>query len=1009
MSDQALDFQTIILSLQNFWSEKGCLIWQPYYTQVGAGTYNPATFLRVLGPEPWNVGYVEPSIRPDDGRYGDNPYRLQQHYQFQVILKPDPGNPQEIYLQSLQALGIEPAKHDIRFVEDNWVSPALGAWGLGWEVWLDGQEITQYTYFQQAGGIELEPVSVELTYGLERIAMALQGNYHFRKIRWNEAFTYGDVNYLGEKEHSTYYFDVANVESLRKMYDLFEKEAKNALEKGLVLPAHDYVLKCSHTFNILDTRGAVGVTERQALFGRMRDLSRLVAQAYLQQREELGFPWMEKPTLVQVLEKEKKSKQPALIVSNKSGVKEPQTFLLEVGTEDLPAGDLQSALQQLEEKLPALLTDLRLAHGDIQVLGTPRRLVVQIYELAVKQTDSEQLVKGPPAKAAFDAQGKATKAAEGFAKSKGLAVEDLQIKEIDGGEYATAVVKESGAAVFDVLPQALQSLLGELRFEKSMRWNESGVRFSRPVRWLLALFGKEVMEFAFAGLQAGRTTRGLRFSEPEYFEVIDAEAYFGFLKKQGILIDPAARKEAIRGQVQDLLASLKANPDLDEDLLDEVTNLVEAPTALLGNFEEKHLQLPREVLVGVMKKHQRYFPVQQDTKKLLPYFVTIRNGGKKHLQTVARGNEEVIEARFADAAFFIQEDLKKPLDAYLPKLDTLIFHLKLGSMLDKSKRIEQITNALVNMLAVEKEAAKTTLRAASLCKADLVTNMVVEMTALQGIMGRYYAIKSGESEAVATAIEEHYQPRLADDSAPSGQAGLLVGLADRLDSLVGLFAVGMAPSGSKDPFGLRRAAIGLVQNLIAWKMGFDLCQGIQIAAQALKKTPKVSPQSQEETLAFITARLENFLLEDNLRHDVVAAAIGGQGQNPYRAYLAAQELAEWVQRKDWPEILAAYARCVRITREFKEVFAVDKKLLREKEEQALYQAVLEVKASLGNTHSVDNLLKQFLPLIPAINAFFDKVLVMTEEEKLRKNRLGLVQMISALANGIADLSKLEGF
>ena len=290
--NKGLDFQSIIMKLQDFWASKDCLIWQPYYSQVGAGTMNPATFLRVLGPEPWKVAYVEPSIRPDDGRYGDNPNRLQKHYQFQVILKPDPGNPQEIYLDSLQAIGVDPKKHDIRFVEDNWQQPAIGAWGLGWEVWLDGQEITQFTYFQQCGGIELDPVSVELTYGLERIAMALQGVRHFKDIQWSPERTYGDVNLMGEKEHSAYYFDVADVDSMRKMYEMYEREAERAIEAGLVLPAHDYVLKTSHTFNILDTRGAVGVTERQALFGRTRDLARRVAEAYVEQRQTVEFPWL---------------------------------------------------------------------------------------------------------------------------------------------------------------------------------------------------------------------------------------------------------------------------------------------------------------------------------------------------------------------------------------------------------------------------------------------------------------------------------------------------------------------------------------------------------------------------------------------------------------------------------------------------------------------------------------------------------------------------------------------
>ncbi len=287
-----LDFQSMILTLQHFWAEQGCLIWQPYYQQVGAGTLNPATALRVLGPEPWNVAYVEPTIRPDDGRYGENPNRMQMHYQFQVILKPDPGDPQEKYLRSLEALGIDPRQHDIRFVEDNWESPALGAWGLGWEVWLDGQEITQFTYFQQAGGRPVDPVAVEITYGLDRIAITLQRVHGFTEIRWNEALTCGDVNLQAEQEQCAYYFDIADVERLKTMYDLYQQEADACLARNLVLPAHDYLLKCSHTFNVLDSRGAVGLTERQAFFGRMRELSRRIADAYLEKRQHLEYPFL---------------------------------------------------------------------------------------------------------------------------------------------------------------------------------------------------------------------------------------------------------------------------------------------------------------------------------------------------------------------------------------------------------------------------------------------------------------------------------------------------------------------------------------------------------------------------------------------------------------------------------------------------------------------------------------------------------------------------------------------
>src|SRR2546428_2517079 len=290
-----LSFQDIISRLLVYWKDQGCLVQQPYNVQVGAGTMNPATALRVLGPEPWNVVYVEPSIRPDDGRFGENPNRMQMHHQLQVSLKPDPGDPQERYLKSLEAIGIDPRQHDIRFVEDNWESPALGAWGLGWEVWADGQEITQFTYFQQAGGLSTDPVSVELTYGLERILIALRNANGIWDEPWTDGITYGDVLRQGEWEHSKYYFEIADVERLREMFTLYEAESKAALENGLVLPAYDYVLKCSHTFNVLDARGAIGVTERQASFGRMRALARRVAEAYLAQRQRLEYPRLKDP------------------------------------------------------------------------------------------------------------------------------------------------------------------------------------------------------------------------------------------------------------------------------------------------------------------------------------------------------------------------------------------------------------------------------------------------------------------------------------------------------------------------------------------------------------------------------------------------------------------------------------------------------------------------------------------------------------------------------------------
>lgn len=997
--NKPLDFQSVIMSLQQFWAKQGCLIWQPYYNQVGAGTMNPATFLRVLGPEPWKVAYVEPSVRPDDGRYGENPNRFQQHYQFQVILKPDPGNPQEIYLESLKAIGIDPREHDIRFVEDNWQQPALGAWGLGWEVWLDGQEITQFTYFQQAGGLLLDPVSVEITYGLERITMPLQRVHHFRDMRWNDTLTDGDVNLQAEVEHSKYYFEVANVERMRKLYKLYEEEAEGALAKGLVLPAYDYLLKCSHTFNILDTRGAVGVTERQEMFARMRDMARRISEAYVALRKDLEFPWLrnEKKTAVVKSGVDQKTVYPT----------EPAHFLLEIGTEELPVAELQGALEQLSARVPVLLDELRLEHGQVTIQGTPRRLVVIVENLAGQQMAKETIVKGPPASRGFDADGRPTRAAEGFAQSRGVSLNELQTREIDGGTYLVAVVKEETLPAHQVLREALPSLVQNIKFEKSMRWNHTNTPFSRPVRWLVAILGGAAISFEFAGVTASNITRGLRFNSPVESALSSLEDYQAYLSGQGIMLDPRQRQETIRQQVNSLCARVGGSPLADEDLFEEVSMLVEAPTALLGRFDPAYLELPPEVLTSVMKKHQRYFPVIDAAGKLLPYFVIIRNGVSGAADVVTDGNEQVIKARFADAQFFIKEDQKHKLEDMLERLGTLTFQHKLGSMLDKSHRVTAITEPLADALGLSPEEKAAALRAARLCKADLVTHMVVEMTSLQGIMGRYYALHSGESQPVADAIREHYLPRYTGDAFPTNRVGLVVGLADRLDSLVGLFAAGLAPTGTRDPFAQRRTAIGLVQLLAAFDLDFDLRKWMELTAKHLPIP--ISAENMHACAEFITGRLRNLLIDQGYRYDLVEAVLAAQSNNPAGAQREVKELGRWVQREDWSVILPAYARCVRITRDLAKNYPLDPALFAEAAEVELHKTLERAELTPRRAGSVTDTLNVFLPMIPAVNAFFDQVLVMAEEPDLRANRLGLLQRVSALMSGVADLSRLEGF
>jgi len=991
-----LSFQQAILRLQDFWAERGCLIWQPYSEKVGAGTMNPATVLRVLGPEPWNVAYVEPSYRPDDGRYGDNPNRMQMHTQFQVILKPDPGDPQEQYLESLYALGIQREEHDIRFVEDNWESPALGAWGLGWEVWLDGLEITQFTYFQQAGGYTLDPVSVEITYGLERIVMFLQDVRAVWNIDWDGARTYGDLLLQPEVEHCRYDFELADVDRLMQMYDLFEAEAKSCLGAGLVIPAHDYILRCSHTFNVLDSRGAIGVTERATYFRRMRDLARQVAVAYAEQRQRMEYPWLEEGKISNLKYQISKSQT----ASSDS----PATFLLETGTEELPAGDLDDALAQLRELAPARLEEARIDYESLRVLGTPRRLAVLVEGLAPRQRPVEELVKGPPTRAAFDSAGEPTKAAEGFARKFGLGVKDLKVREIDGGEYVVAVNRQEGLPAAEVLSALLPELIASLHFGKSMRWNESNVAFSRPIRWLVALLGDAVVPFEYAGLASGRASRSSRPQDSAALEIARADDYPDLLAECEIVVDPEERRAIITEQAAALAASVGgAIPD-DPALLDEVTNLVEQPTALLGYFEEEYLKLPDAVLVAVMKKHQCYFPMVDGDGNLMPLFVVVRNGGEEHLDSVRHGNEEVIRARFADADFFYREDMKKPLEEFLPRLRTLTFQEQLGSMFDKAHRLKKLARQLAEMVNLSAEETEVAERAAYLCKADLATQMVVEFTSLQGVMGREYALQSGESPAVAEAIFEHYLPRFAGDVLPKTKPGLVVGLANRLDSLAGLFAVGLAPTGSSDPYHLRRDALGLVQNLLAHELSFSVRAGLEAASELMPVGGKA--------LDFVVERLRGILREEGFAYDVVDTVLAAQGDDPFRARQAVEQLAAWVAREDWSRILENYARCVRITRDYDEQFRLDPAHFQQPAEEMLYAAYQDARAKITPQSSVDEFLTAFAPLVDVIDAYFAResgVLVMDEDKGLRENRLAQLQHIAALAEGIVDLSQMEGF
>jgi len=988
-----LTMQDALLTLQKYWTDRGCMVVQPFNTEVGAGTANPATTLRVLGPEPWHVGYVEPSVRPDDARYGENPNRLQTHTQFQVILKPDPGNPQELYLDSLRALGVDLRAHDIRFVEDNWAQPALGSWGLGWEVWLDGLEITQFTYFQQVGGMTLDPVSVEITYGVERILMALQGVDHFKEIAYAPGVSYGEVFGQSEYEMSRYYLDDADIEANQLLFDTYAAEARRMIEERLPIPAYVYVLKCSHTFNVLDARGAISTTERAKAFGRMRTLTRKAAQLWVQRREELGHQ-------LGVARPPAAAELPAELPVTDA----PATLLFEIGVEEMPHAEVTRSAHTVREALATKLAATRLGHGEISVYATPRRIVLLVDEVQPGEPDAERTMRGPRVSAAYDADGSPTKAAQGFARGQGIDVGDLRRIEVDGVPHVGAVKTDRGRPAVAVLSELLGQIVAELRADKNMRWRDAGLSFTRPVRWLVALLGQTVVPVAVSSLSSGRVTRVHRTADAPEVPVPLAQGYLEFLAGHGIVADAAERRRRVVADATALAASVGGVVDVEAEaaLVDEVTNLVERPTAILGGFAERYLDLPAQILTTVMRKHQRYLPVRQDGK-LLPYFVAVANGDCDHA-VVRAGNESVLRARYEDAAFFWRADLAVAPEQHKVGLAKLTFEDRLGSMADRANRIAATAADLADLVQLAEHDRVTVRRAGELAKFDLATQMVIELSSLAGTMAREYALRAGESPQVAQALAEMEQPRGAGDSLPASAAGAVLALADRFDLLAGLFAIGANPTGSSDPFGLRRAAVGVVSILRTFpELGeITLERGLATAArQFTAQGVEVPSSALADAREFTVRRYEQQLLDAGREHRFVQAVL------PLADAPAAADasLAELDKRAGDPEFAALGAALQRVRRIVPAGTSAEYRPERlvEPAELALHDAVARVSSRLPSRSTA---LAEFVPVASAltepVNAFFDAVLVMAEDAELRAARLGLLATINALAEPVLD-------
>jgi glycyl-tRNA synthetase beta chain len=691
-------------------------------------------------------------------------------------------------------------------------------------------------------------------------------------------------------------------------------------------------------------------------------------------------------------------------------MKEFDDLLIELGTEELPPKALLKLSQAFHQGVENGLKKAELSFDEIRPYATPRRLALVVTRLQNKQPDRNIERRGPAVKAAFDDDGNPTKALMGFAGSCGVGVDELDTMETDKGAWLVFRQKQAGATATELLPEIIQQALNELPIPKRMRWGDLPGEFVRPVHWLVVLLGDEVVPMALLGVTADRLTRGHRFHHPQPIRISSPMTYAPQLETEGhVLVDFEARKEAIEGQVKELAHKLKGKAIINPELLDEVTGLVEWPVALAGNFDERFLELPPEALISSMEGHQKYFAVEAENGKLLPHFITVSNIASQDPAQVIAGNERVILPRLSDAAFFWDTDRKQPLAERQEQLKTIVFQNKLGTVYDKSQRVAVLAAEIAAQIGGDSALAE---RAARLAKCDLVTEMVGEFPELQGIMGRYYARLDGEKEEVAEALDEQYQPRFAGDELPVTHTGQAVSLAEKLDTLVGLFGIGQPPSGVKDPFALRRAALGVLRIMIEKGLDLDLAALLETAADTLGDKLTESDAT-DQVMQYFYDRLRGYVLDQGFKADEFEAVLAVKPSRPLDFMQRLKAVAAFRQLEQAESLAAANKRIGNILRKNEAETAtpdVNERLLQAPAEQALAEQVFQARRELAPlTARADyaGALSYLAGMREVVDHFFDDVMVMADDEAVRQNRLALLNQTRALFLGVADISCLQ--
>ena len=674
-------------------------------------------------------------------------------------------------------------------------------------------------------------------------------------------------------------------------------------------------------------------------------------------------------------------------------------LLLEIGSEEIPARFVPIGLALLKEDILRLLDESSIKYGEISEYSTPRRLALLIDNVAEQQEDRTIESLGPPKKAAFDSDGKPTKAASGFAKSLNIDVKDLVIKSTERGEYVSATVEKKGISTITVLSEALPGLISTLQLPKSMRWGSSALKYFRPIQWILAILGKEIIPFELDSIKSSNISYGHRFLSPVALKIDQPSSYLQSLKQNHVLADPAERKKSIAEGIKKLEISAQYKIHKDEDLLDTVTNLVEYPTAVLGDFEDKYLELPGELLITVMKTHQKYFSMEDDESNMQSSFVVISNMTSDINDTVKRGAERVLRARLEDARFYYFEDQKIALNAYVDDLKKVTFQEKLGSVYEKTLRVSTLCSFLADELNLPFK--EQLARAAMLCKADLVTGIVGEFPELQGYMGMKYALNSGEDKELASALHEHYLPKFAGDILPQTPMGSILSVADKMDNITSFFFLDMVPTGSEDPFALRRQAMGVVNILQKTAHPISLNTLIDRSLQNLESSPEKRRKLTDQIVQFFRQRLEGVYLSQGFTHDIVNAVLAAEELDMTNINRRIHALASLKKDPAFPSMLMAAKRAYNILSKV-QPGAVNEVLLSDPSEKGLFSAVGKVRETMG-----DNDYTALFELEDPINTFFESVLVMDKNPDIKENRLALLLTVKDTFDSLADFSKIQ--